>query len=291
MEYAQFITAIKSLRDEGTQLFGREKLHEDRQFRKWRHQLTDVIDRIRQQGYVVNCQVSTRSFDQPASPDTPRTQKARVAAYDQELLDTINELDTLIKRYEELGTPRIADIHAAPDKNDADIFAKLRRHWLASAVGLCSLVAGTTWLIGHQLFVAPRDFEIDRLKAEVTSLKEQLTQAREGPRSAIADPVPPPENQLLLSYVGVAAGNSITTPDGALTVRIVRTFSSHATLEASIGAEESHVFEGAEIGRRVIVPGATQTYYIDLHRERGNMIDLSVSSAPPRKPAPAGAGS
>jgi hypothetical protein len=79
--------------------------NEDRQFRRWRQELTDLISRVSYRGPPVNCQVSARTFDLHASSDTPSSKEQRLAAYDRDLLDTINEMDTLIKRYSEFGEP------------------------------------------------------------------------------------------------------------------------------------------------------------------------------------------
>jgi hypothetical protein len=272
MEYAQFIAGIKALRDEGTQLFGREQLHEDRQFRKWRHELTDLISRISYQGYPINCQVSARSFDQHASPDTHRDKKDRIAAYDRDLLDTINELDTLIKRYSELGAPTAAHGQSIEMKQDSSAVSKFQEHWLVSMLAICAVVATSTWAIEYHLFVAPRDFEIQQLRE---ALARPQVNASQSPPA----PVPSSEARVLLSYVGVAVGSSITTSDGNCTVRLVSLTGANATIEVMIGAETPQVIERAPVGRRTVVRGKTQTYYIDLHRERGNMVDLSVSSA------------
>lgn len=175
------------------------------------------------------------------------------------------------------GYPRSAKAKDVPDEvhpspgEGPNVVAKFKTHWLISLLGVCAIVAMMTWGLALQLLVGPRDFEISRLK-------ESLTQAQGNSKAAGYGSTASSENRILLSYVGVAVGDSVTTSDGACTVRVVGLTGETATLEVTVEAEDPKLIKEAKIGRRAVVRGMKRAYYIDLHRERGNMVDLSVSS-------------
>lgn len=182
--------------------------------------------------------------------------------------------ETLIAGY---ARPEKAEIvgsatHSSPEES-SNVVAKFKEHWLVSLLGVCAIVAVGTWGLAHQLLVGPRDFEISRLR-------EALALAQANANAAVNGSTAPSESRILLSSVGVAVGDSITTSDGACTVRLVGLTGTAATLEVAVEAEEPRLLKEVEIGRRAVVRGAKKTYYVDLHRARGNMVDLSVSSGP-----------
>ncbi len=107
MTYQQFIEALKPLLAEAQgRLFGLKELHEDPRFRKWRHQVTDLIERIEGQGYSVNCSIVSRYFDAPGSYTYTPSDRDRLTAYERDLQDSINELQTIVERYENFGDPK-----------------------------------------------------------------------------------------------------------------------------------------------------------------------------------------
>lgn len=189
--------------------------------------------------------------------------------------------ETLIAGYARSAKEEIARSATHSSSNESsNVVAKFREHWLVSLIGVCAIVAAGTWGLAHQLLVGPRDFEISRLK-------EALAQAQTNSNAAVKGRAVPSENRILLSYVGVAVGDSITTPDGACTVRLVGLAGATATLEVAVEAEQPRLLKEVELGRRAVVRGAKRMYYIDLHRARGNMVDLSVSSGPSAEQAAA----
>lgn len=189
--------------------------------------------------------------------------------------------ETLIAGYGRSGkgeTARSAT-QSSPEES-SNIVAKFKEHWLVSLLGVCAIVAAGTWGLAHQLLVGPRDFEISRLK-------ETLALAQANSNAAVNGGTVSSESRILLSYVGVAVGASITTSDGSCTVRLVGLTGATATLEVVVEAEDPRLLKEVEIGRRAVVRGAKRTYYVDLHRARGNVVDLSVSSGPSAEQAAA----
>ena len=106
MTYQQFIEALKPQLVEAQGLFGLRELHENPRFRKWRHQVTDLIERIKTQGYSVNSSITTRYFDNPGTYSYTPSDRDRLFAYERDLQDTINELQTIVEGYEKFGDPK-----------------------------------------------------------------------------------------------------------------------------------------------------------------------------------------
>lgn len=232
--------------------------------------LTFLNNNVRGHGFI-------RGFDGQHLDRTDLRLKIRVEhrMHDLEMLR-----ETLIAGYARSGKEETARsaTHSSPEES-SNVVAKFKEHWLVSLFGVCAIVAAGTWGLAHQLLVGPRDFEISRLKEAAPAHANSNSAANRG--------TVPSESRILLSYVGVAVGDSITTPDGACTVRLVGLTGATAALEVAVEAEEPRLIEDVEIGRRAVVRGVNKTYYVDLHRARGNMVDLSVSSGPSAEQAAA----
>ena len=87
-------------------LFNKPKLHEDDQFGNWRHRLTDLLRRVSEEGYTVNCNIENRQFDRRATYGYSPSNSDRLTAYNRELRDTIVELETIADHYATLGEPK-----------------------------------------------------------------------------------------------------------------------------------------------------------------------------------------
>lgn len=107
MTYQQFIEALRPLLVEAQGLFSLKELHENPRFRKWRHQVTDLIERIEAQGYTVNSSITTRYFDNPGTYSYTPSDRDRLFAYERDLQDTINELQTIVEGYEKFSDPKV----------------------------------------------------------------------------------------------------------------------------------------------------------------------------------------
>lgn len=226
--------------------------------------LTFLNNNVRGHGFI-------RGFNGQHIDRTDLRLKVRV---EHRMRDLSMLRETLIAGYARSGAVAIArSATHLSETGPSNIVNKFRENWLVSLLTLCAIVASGTWALAHQILVNPRDFEIARLK-------EALTSAQAGSNADSNKAPTPSESRTLLSYVGVNAGESVTTPDGSCTVRLVAVTDTAATLEVAVETEEPTILKGVEIGRRSVVRGSKKTYYIDLHRARGNMVDLSVSGTP-----------
>jgi hypothetical protein len=106
VKYKQFVEALPPFVTEARTLLHKPKLHEDDQFRVWRHRLTDLLERVSEEGYTVNCKVATRSFDCRATYEYAPSNNERLAAYNRELQDTVVELETIMDHYATLDEPK-----------------------------------------------------------------------------------------------------------------------------------------------------------------------------------------
>ena len=109
LSYRQFVDELRPLTEQARTLFDLNGIHENQTFRKWRHEVTDLIERIEDAGYSVNCSIGERRFDELGSYTYTPGPRDRLAAFNRELQDTINELSTIIERFEKFGDPKAAD--------------------------------------------------------------------------------------------------------------------------------------------------------------------------------------
>ena len=106
MKYRKFIEVLRPYIDESRTLIDKPKLHEDVQFRNWRHRLTDLLKRISSEGFDINCNVSVRAFDRRGTYGYSPSKSERLTAYNQDIQDTILELETIVSHYAALGEPK-----------------------------------------------------------------------------------------------------------------------------------------------------------------------------------------
>src|ERR1019366_6027221 len=98
--YRGFVKELEPLVEEARTLRNAKDLHEDRKFRKWRNYVTQLFDQIVQQDYLITCRIKRRSFGNClGTPD------ALKASYQQEIDDTIIELEFIIENYKSHGEP------------------------------------------------------------------------------------------------------------------------------------------------------------------------------------------
>lgn len=65
--YRDFVTELRPLIEQGGGLLDLDGLHEKPQFRGWRHEVVDLIERIEDVGYTVNSSIRERNFDELGS--------------------------------------------------------------------------------------------------------------------------------------------------------------------------------------------------------------------------------
>lgn len=104
--YAAFIEELRGLIERAGSLFDRAKRGEDEDFRRWRHEVTDLISRIESRKYRINCNVVYRVFDEHGSYTYSPSKAERLATYNRDLQDTITELETLVTHFDKYGDPK-----------------------------------------------------------------------------------------------------------------------------------------------------------------------------------------
>ena len=110
-DYAAFIHELSILRDSFVNAPANHRTHNSQEFKLWRHQIIDLIDRIQAKGYDINCRISGRQFRVMSYASiSPREQQA---AFDRAHAETMIELNTIISNFEKYGDPK-ATHQAAP---------------------------------------------------------------------------------------------------------------------------------------------------------------------------------
>lgn len=115
---------------EARDLFNLQNLHEEPHFRKWRHNVTDLIERVEDQGYEVNSSIENRYFDEPGSYTYDPTRNDRISAFNRDLQDTINEFQTIVERFEKYGAPKTLAKNAVEKEESLEWPQKITLSWL-----------------------------------------------------------------------------------------------------------------------------------------------------------------
>lgn len=100
LKYSQFIGELRALLERGKTLYDLDGRHEDPGFQRWRHEVTDLIKRIEHEGYDTNCHIAERLFDVEYGSYKGNPTPGRIAAYNLDLQDTLNELEIIIGRFD-----------------------------------------------------------------------------------------------------------------------------------------------------------------------------------------------
>ncbi|MCU7844705.1 MAG: hypothetical protein KZQ93_12775 [Candidatus Thiodiazotropha sp. (ex Monitilora ramsayi)] len=104
MKYNDFINEIGRLIEKGETLYDAKDMHNNSEFREWRHHVTACIDAIKKEKYDINCQIQYRSFGRSNGYFSPGIDALK-KLYNRELKDTLNELNTLVDHHKKFGEP------------------------------------------------------------------------------------------------------------------------------------------------------------------------------------------
>lgn len=127
-------------------------------FRKWRHEVLDLVTRINRLRYNVNCTIEHRYF--VVMGYGSYTERQQREQFDRDLKDTLVELDVVIDRFKKYGDPKAKDLTfgsplakevapPAPAPEPLKFPDKVTLHWLfqhlplSAWVGLAIFVGGT----------------------------------------------------------------------------------------------------------------------------------------------------
>jgi hypothetical protein len=158
--YAAFIDELRGQLERARSLFDRARLGEDEEFRRWRHEVTDLMSRIASRKYRINCHLVSRNFDAPGSYTHSPSKAERMAAYNRDLRDTITELETLVAHFEKYGDPKAEPTSQLAPESSVTVppppieQPKLRPPEKVTPAWLWQYAPVTLWLQGFGLLAA-----------------------------------------------------------------------------------------------------------------------------------------
>jgi hypothetical protein len=152
-------------------------------------------------------------------------------------------------------------------RRDISVIEEFKKHWIPAIVIICVAVAGTTWAVAIQVLVAPRDYTIDQLRHEIQNLKAAPIPAQPSPGSSDAT---------VLQETGVFEGSAVTATDGRCNIRIVKISGDSVSLSVRIDDRDPEMYWNRAPGQRITVDAGSDSYYVDIHRTRGDIVDLAV---------------
>ncbi len=155
MTNEEYINELRELVQKAKSLFDASELHENDEFRKWRQKLTALIIAAEERNYNVESDVISRGFDLFVAYGPQPTLKQRTEAFNRDLQDTINELETIIEFYDKFSRPIKNENSNSESKQQAELEypQKVTLSWLAkhAPIGLWLKFAGmliTVFLLG-----------------------------------------------------------------------------------------------------------------------------------------------
>src|SRR6516164_11457711 len=100
-DYAAFVDEITDLVEVGETLHERHSASEG--FRRWQHELQDLINRTRRIGYPVNCGVAQRHFSSDFSDLADNPVELNSTAFERDMADTLMEQRLIIANFRKYG--------------------------------------------------------------------------------------------------------------------------------------------------------------------------------------------
>jgi hypothetical protein len=129
MTYDNFIGEIRSIVDRARDLFDADELEENKDFKRWKKELVSLILAIEDSGYNPRCDVISREFtlfaDYGSIPSDAQLRKA----FNDDLQDTIDELEIIVNSYDKYGGPNNNIVKSTPA--ELDYPEKVTIMWLA----------------------------------------------------------------------------------------------------------------------------------------------------------------
>lgn len=133
MNYENFVSELRSLISEHSQLNNMRLTCEDPGFKKWRHKVSDLIMRVQSRGYVVNCRIDNRNFTRMGGLYNSPNEKEKVSDYNRDLQDTITELETIVDTFDKYGEPNLSGTEPV-QKQELEYPKKVTMSWLIKHV-------------------------------------------------------------------------------------------------------------------------------------------------------------
>lgn len=182
MTNEEYINELRGLVQIAKTLFNAADLHENAEFRKWRQKLTALIITAEERNYNVESDVISRDFDIFVAYGPQPTLKERTDAFNRDLQDTINELETIIEFSDKFSNSVTNEKSNAESnqKTELEYPQKVTLSWLAkhAPIGLWLKFIGmliTAFLlgIGFSQTIAYKNIQQLWQKEEPSTLEEQ----------------------------------------------------------------------------------------------------------------------
>ena len=124
MEYKDFINEIEPLLVVMDEQFYAIDYDKNFIFRKCRFQITELLNRIKKEGYDIICDIENRTFG-----SVFQIEKYKEKHFNMELQDTINEVEIIIRNYRNYGTPEKSNKTSRTTK-DLEFPNKVTLKWI-----------------------------------------------------------------------------------------------------------------------------------------------------------------
>lgn len=126
------------------------------------------------------------------------------------------------------------------------------KHWTTWALAICGIVA-VAWAAKDHF---PRGDGNERVPAIA-----QPPQSAPAPAAAI---------------VSVPAGTSVEAPIAGFSLKAERVSDASADLTVTSATRDTYRFKDSSAGQRLVIPAHDGTYYLDIVRVQGNVVDLTM---------------
>jgi hypothetical protein len=149
-------------------------------------------------------------------------------------------------------------------------FEKISRRWELSSI--VPVVVYTVFVVVVTIGFMERTAVANK-DAEISVLKHDLEIAKAAPKAAPkSDPKDVPHG-VVSREDSVFAGSSVTSMDGRCQVLVSSLIGESVDLTVTVNSDSPQGFTSVRPGKRI----AVGDYFIDLHRVRGDIADLSIS--------------
>jgi hypothetical protein len=138
---------------------------------------------------------------------------------------------------------------------------KVQNNWGILLVIWTVAAVGVTWTVAEKVIVGPKE-------TRIAELQKQLDQEKSKP---VISPIPKVAENPQVLHDAVAEHTSVTTPDGVCQVLVDSIIGESTRLVITVGSQVVTA-DNVHPGQRV----RAGAYYVDLHRIRVNVVDLSI---------------
>ncbi len=183
ISYEAFIAELRGLVLKGEQLIEVEEFDLNEDFRDWRHEVTELIKRIEQQGWPVSSGIKYRTFGGNIKTYYDKAGEKRKNTFQLHMKDTIRELKTIIDHNEKLGAPpqhveKIESQKSIENLTVRELISSLKVDHLRIVIGvLITVIVGSIGL-GYKLSDYLSESKIAQNEAQVNTLEEKIKQFR-----------------------------------------------------------------------------------------------------------------